>query len=243
MFFFGGGCGIQGSSCVGDLMNRFGVWAIAVAIIFAGSPLQAKSGSEAASFEAEPRMLKPSVVIDADRRVVVIKSRLLNWMNAELQEFLNSGLPLKLSFKVALFEERSFWFDGQLCSVTVKKQVSYDPVKQSYTVSELQGDKEVTRTFMDEKDARRDLLNLKTEIPIPLLMEKYPLRTYYAGVLCDVSASEVDFPFGKLLWFLRTGYTTSWFYSERISTRSLQSGRSGRQEGLGASPAAGLGLE
>jgi len=217
-------------------MNRFGLWAIFVAIVLAASPLLGKTEPQPASFESEPRMLKPSAVIDANRRVVVIKSRLLNWMNEKLEEFFKSGLPLKLSFKAALFEERDFWFDGQLRSMTVKKEVSYDPVKKSYTVVQLQGDKQVSKTFMDMKDARANLLNLETEIPIPLLMEKYPLRTYYAGVFCDVAASEVDFPFGKLLWFLRTGYTTGWFYSERISTRALQSGRSGRQQDFGTSP-------
>ena len=217
-------------------MNRFFLWVVFVAVMLAASPLQGETESRPASFEPEPRMLKPSAVIDLNGRVIVVKSGLLNWMNEELEEFFNSGLPLKLSFKASLFEERDFWFDGQLRFITVKKQVSYDPVKKSYTVVQLQGDKQVSKTFMDAKEARATLLNLETEIAIPLLMEKYPLRTYYVGVFCDVAASEVDFPFGKLLWFLRTGYTTSWFYSERISTRALQSGRSGRRPGFGTSP-------
>ena len=168
-------------------------------------------------------MMKPSAVIDEHGRVVVVKSKLLNWMDEDLGEFFESGLPLKLSFKAAIFEERDFWFDAQLASAVVKKQVSYDPVKKSYSVIVLQAEEDISREFVDEKEAMESLLSVETEIPIHLFMEKHPTRTYYAGVYCDVTASEVDFPLGHLLWFLRTGYTTDWFYSESISTQALQS--------------------
>ena len=203
------------------------VWALLVAALLAGSVL-AEPEPQAASFEPEPRMMKPAAVINARDRVVVVKSKLLNWMDDDLSEFFESGLPLRLSFKAAIFEERDFWFDAQLASAVVKKQVSYDPVEKSYTVIVLQAEEDTIKEFVDKKEAMASLLSMETEIPIHLFMEKHPRRTYYAGVYCDVTAKEVDFPLGRLLWFLRTGYTTDWFYSENISTQVLQSDGSGK---------------
>ncbi len=204
------------------------VWALLLAALLAASPTLAESEPQAASFEPEPRMMKPSAVIDENGHVVMVKSKLLNWIDEDLGEFFESGLPLRLSFKAAVFEERDFWFDAQLASAVVKKQVSYDPVKKSYTVIMLQAEEDISQEFADNKEAMQSLLNLEAEIPIHLFMEKYPRRTYYVGVYCDVTASEVDFPLGHLLWFLRTGYTTDWFYSENISTQVLQSDGPGK---------------
>jgi len=211
------------------------VCAILVTCLLTASSSFAEPEPQAASFEPEPRMMKPSAVIDENHRMVSIKSKLLNWMNDDLGEFFESGLPLRLSFKAAIFEERDFWFDAQLASTMLKKQVSYDPVKKSYTVTVLRDEKDVSREFVDQKEAMDSLLKLDIEIPIHLFMEKYPNRTYYAGVYCDVIASEIDLPFVRLLWFLRTGYTTDWFYSERISTAPLQSDGSGKRQSSGKS--------
>ena len=223
------------SSWLGGATKGSCVWAILVAGLLTASSSLAEPEPQAASFEPEPRMMKPSAVIDENHRIVSIKSKLLNWMNDDLSEFFESGLPLRLSFKAAIFEERDFWFDAQLASTMVKKQVSYDPVKKSYAVIALRGEKDVSREFVDQKEAMESLLSLDTEIPIHLFMEKYPKRTYYAGVYCDVIASEIDLPFGRLLWFIRTGYTTDWFYSERISTTPLQSDGSGKRRSSGQS--------
>ena len=223
---------IMASICLGGPVKGSCVWALLVAALLAGSPSLAES--EAASFEPEPRMMKPATVIDENGRVVMVKSKLLNWMDEDLGEFFESGLPLRLSFKAAIFEERGFWFDAQLASAVVKKQVSYDPVKKSYTVIVLRGEEDIIKEFVDEKEAMQSLLSMETEIPIHLFMEKYPRRTYYAGVYCDVTASEVDFPLGHLLWFLRTGYTTDWFYSENISTQVLQSDGPGKSRSSSA---------
>jgi len=212
---------------LGGPVKGLWVWALLVAALLAG-PALAEPDPQAASFEPEPQVMKPAAGIDENGRVVVVKSKLLNWIDEDLSEFFESGLPLRLSFKAAIFEERDFWFDAQLASAVVKKQVSYDPVKKSYTVTVLQAEEDISREFVDKKEAMESLLSLETEIPIHLFMEKYPERTYYAGVYCDVTASEVDFPLGHLLWFLRTGYTTDWFYSEKISTQALQSDGSGK---------------
>jgi len=210
------------------------VWGLLVAALLAG-PALAEPEPQAASFEPEPRMMKPAAVIDENGRVVMVKSKLLNWMDEDLGEFFESGLPLRLSFKAAIFEERDFWFDAQLASTMVKKQASYDPVKKSYMVIVLRGEEDIIKEFVDQKEAMESLLSMETEIPTHLFMEKYPRRTYYAGVYCDVTASEVDFPLGHLLWFLRTGYTTDWFYSENISTQVLQSDGSGKNSSSNAS--------
>ena len=218
---------------VGSQMKGSFVWVILIAALVAASPALAESEAQTASFGPAPRMMKPAAAIDESGSVVVVRSKLVNWMDQDLSEYFESGLPLRLSFKAAIFESRDFWLDAQLASTTVKKQVSYDPVKKSYTVIVLEGEEEISEEFVDKKDGMQRLLTLETVIPIHLFMEKHPERTYYVGVYCDVTAGEIDFPVGQLLWFLRTGYTTEWFYSEKISTQVLQSDDSGKKQHVG----------
>ena len=209
------------------------VWVILIAALVAASPVLAESEADTASSDSAPRMTKPAAAIDESGSVVVVKSKLVNWMDKDLSDYFESGLPLRLSFKAAIFEARDYWLDAQLASTTVKKQVSFDPVKKSYTVIVLEGEEEISEEFVDKKEAMQRLLTLETEIPLHLFMEKHPERTYYAGVYCDVTAGESDFPVGRLLWFLRTGYTTEWFYSEKISTQVLQGDDSGKKQHVG----------
>ncbi|MBN1593884.1 MAG: DUF4390 domain-containing protein [Candidatus Coatesbacteria bacterium] len=232
---------------LGGILRATSACAVLVACILVSALVSAQTEPEAkssqtaiatstASFEPEPRMTKPSAKIKGNRRTVIVKSRLLNWMNDDLNEFLESGLPLKLSFKAAIFEERDFWFDAQLASIIIKKQVTYDPVKKTYTVLTMRGDKEFSTEFADQGEAMDNLLGLETDLPIHLFMEKYPERKYYAGVYCDVVASEIDLPFSRMIWFLRTGYTTDWFYSERISTAPLKGDGKGKRRTVTTSP-------
>lgn len=165
--------------------------------------------------------MKPLAAIEETTWVVKIDSRLLNWANEELSELFQSGLPLKLAFRAAIFEERAFWFDAQITSVTIRKHVSYDPVKKSFTIAIIDGSQEKSLRFVDKNEAMDELLKMAASIPMPLAMEKYPKRTYYAGVCCEVRSSEMDFPLNHILWFMREGYTTDWVYSEKILTKVL----------------------
>ena len=180
------------------------------------------SSAQVKGFEPVPQMTKPSAEILENDRLVVIRSRLLNWLNEDLSAFLESGLPLTLTFKAGIFERRDFWFDAQISSVVVSKQVTFDPVSGSFTILVQQDEKKTSKTFVDKQEAMQFLLGLEVKIPIPLWLEKHPRRSYYAGVCCEVTARKMLFPLRYILWFWRPGYSTAWSFSETISTRSLQ---------------------
>ena len=64
-----------------------------------------------------------------------LKFHLADTFNPKMEEAIQNGIPTTFTYYVQLYQSRSFWNDRLLKSVTLKKTIKYDNLKEEFTIS------------------------------------------------------------------------------------------------------------
>ena len=111
---------------------------------------------------------------------LVLGCRLENAFTEDLEEMILSGLQASFIFQVGIFRGRMFWPDKEITSFELKHTITYDHLKDEFTVSfsEVGREPVVVKKFAEA----RKLMTELTDLPVLVLNRLEPRRNYYAKV-------------------------------------------------------------
>jgi hypothetical protein len=89
---------------------------------------------------------------------LLVYARVTDCFTKEMEAAILAGVPTTFTFFVDLYQERRYWLDKKLVSMTVQHTIKYDNVKRLFLVS-FDGEKEPA-SFQDFESAKRAMADL-----------------------------------------------------------------------------------
>jgi hypothetical protein len=181
-------------------------------LLFLLQPLQ---GSAADGPKISGPQFTDIIVTTSDTHLLFF-GELKNSLTSEMLEGLHSGIPVEFSFFVELEKVESSWFDDQLTKIEFSHSLSYDTLKQVYTVKTEEISKKVhTVNTLEQATA---LLNEINGLKIVRLEELEPDQTYRLRVKADLYKKTLPLSLHSIIpfiswWDLKTDwYTIEFIY-------------------------------
>ena len=124
------------------------------------------------------------IIVTTSDTHLLFFGELKNSLTSEMIEGLHSGIPVQFSFFVELEKVKSNWPDEELTSIEFSHSLSYDTLKQVYTVmtEEISQKTHTVRTL----DEALTLINEINGLKIVMLTELEPDQTYRLRVKADL---------------------------------------------------------
>lgn len=151
------------------------------------------------------------IIVTTSDSHLLFFGELENSLTSEMIEGLYSGIPVEFSFFVELEKIESNWFDDQLAKIEFSHSLSYDTLKQLYTVKTQEISKKVhTVETLEEAKA---LLNEINGLKIVKLEELEPDQTYRLRVKADLYKKTLPLSLHSVIpfiswWDLNTDWHT-----------------------------------
>lgn len=151
------------------------------------------------------------IIVTTSDTHLLFFGELENSLTTEMLEGLHSGIPVEFSFFAELEKIQSNWPDDQLTRIEFSHSLSYDTLKQVYTVNtEEISKKEHTVDTLDEATA---LLNEINGLKIVRLDELEPDQTYRLRVKADLYKKTLPLSLHSVIpfvswWDLKTDWHT-----------------------------------
>jgi len=150
---------------------------------------------------------------------LVLNASLKNGLSEEIIEVIKSGVPVSITYKVALKIKRPLFFNKKIDTRVIKRSVEYDILQEEYKLFNNSGRKITTKNTDDLDEA---LLSLTTLENIPLI-ETDKLnkdKKYFAEVKAQLNSKRSWFPFDYILFFFPfLNFDTSWENSSSFSLK------------------------
>lgn len=182
-----------------------------LAALAAGVSLFAGSSAWAAS---------PSLVnigVTTEGKFVTMNARLIDGFTVQIQEAIDSGLPMTFTYEIELREEVSLWADSLISANIVKHTVQYDSLEKVYRFTEI--GKNVNRKIKTKDKLRSEQLMLTLKnIPIAPIFRLDPDEKYYVRIKVDLEIDRFWFPFNYIFFFVPfNDFETAWTQSSPLS--------------------------
>ncbi len=151
------------------------------------------------------------IIVTTSDTHLLFFGELRNSLTTEMIEGLHSGIPVQFSFFVELKRVEDNWLDDQLASIEFSHSLSYDTLKQLYTVRTEEISKQVhTVKTLDEATT---LLNEINGLKIVKLEELEPDQTYRLRVKADLYKKTLPLRLHSVIpfvswWDLKTDWHT-----------------------------------
>ena len=156
-----------------------------------------------------------SCFVTNDATHVLVYARVTNCFTKDMEAAILAGVPTTFTFLVDLYQERRYWLDKRITSLTIKHTIKYDIVKKLFSVSS-DGEKEPT-LFQDYESAKRSMADING---LPLTPMKSLQRNEYYYVQIKAKLEKIRLPlnmeyvfFFVSLWDFETDwYREGFFY-------------------------------
>jgi hypothetical protein len=142
--YFGGGQGIS----MLTFKRKYALSILIFFLFFLLSPLFC---------QAETARIQDLLVTNNTTHLLVY-ARVTDCFTKEMEAAILAGVPTTFTFFVDLYQERRYWLDKKLVSMTVQHTIKYDNVKRLFLVS-FDGEKEPA-SFQDFESAKRAMADL-----------------------------------------------------------------------------------
>lgn len=164
--------------------------------------------------ESGPKISGPhftDIIVTTSDTHLLFFGELRNSLTTEMIEGLHSGIPVQFSFFVELKKVESNWLDDELASIEFSHALSYDTLKQLYTVRTEEISKQIhTVKTLDEATT---LLNEINGLKIVKLEELEPDQSYRLRVKADLYKKTLPLSLHSVIpfvswWDLKTDWHT-----------------------------------
>ncbi len=169
------------------------------------------AGSEAANGSQISGPHFTDIIVTTSDTHLLFFGELKNSLTSEMIEGLHSGIPVQFSFFVELEKVEANWLDDELTSMEFSHSLSYDTLKQVYTVTTEEISKKVhTVKTLDEA---KTLLNEINGLKIVKLGELEPDQAYRLRVKADLYKKTLPLSLHSVIpfvswWDLKTDWHT-----------------------------------
>ncbi len=84
-----------------------------------------------------PGLVPPDIRIYDNH--LIVSTELKDWFTPELRETLHSTIPVKISLRVQIFREKTFWVDDKAVSESFTKRIVYDKKTKQFILEYQDG--------------------------------------------------------------------------------------------------------
>ncbi|MGV7220198.1 MAG: DUF4390 domain-containing protein [Nitrospinales bacterium] len=168
--------------------------------------------------QADPTMV--NIGVQATEELLVIDGELVDAFSENMDEAIDSGVPMTLNYYVELRKKVVVFRDSIIGKNTIHSTVKFDSLKNIYKCS-LSGKGVKRKVQTQSKNKCQQLIVTLKDIPLAPLFKLEPNEKYYVRIKAEMEADELMFPFNYLLFFVPfDGFETSWSESSLLAIES-----------------------
>jgi hypothetical protein len=156
----------------------------------------------------EPRLTDLTITNTRDNLLVYM--RVQGAFRQDMTEAAHSGVPTTFSFLASLYETRSLWFDKQISEITATHTLSYDALKEEFSVTRSweAGPARVTRSFEEARQWMTSVERLK----VATIDQLQKGKSYQLRAKAELSQLTLPFYLHYVLFFLSYwDFETDWY--------------------------------
>ena len=165
--------------------------------------------------EASPSLV--NIGVGTRGKVVVINARLIEGFSVDIEEAIESGVPITFTFDAELRQLNDLWNDTLISSNTIKHTIKYDSLKQVYRFTEFgKGVKKKIATRNKQK--YQQMMLTLNNIPIASSRRLNFNEKYYVRIKANLETDSFWYPFNHLFFFLPfNSFSAAWTESSPLS--------------------------
>lgn len=183
--------------------RRSVLWvALLIGVLRCGSPLQA----DALDGTLEVR----SAYVSVDNDVIELHARVQYPENDQIRAALQDGVTLSFDLEVNLSRERRLWFDAEVASVQLHRELAYHTVSDRYVVRDVRsGEQESFPTL----EAALDYLGTIDGWPIAVVPQLSASSAYRVSVRAGIRRGRMPDTLRTVMFWTDDWHRTSAWYS------------------------------
>ena len=165
--------------------------------------------------EAAPSLV--NIGVGTKGKIVVINAHLLEGFTNNIEEAIESGVPITFTFEAELRQVNDFWNDTLISSNTINHTIKYDSLKKVYRFTEF--GKGVKRKIATRNKQKYQQMMLTLDnIPISSARRLSFNEKYYVRIKASLETDRFWFPFNHLFFFLPfDSFDAAWAESSPLS--------------------------
>jgi hypothetical protein len=150
-----------------------------------------------------------SAYVNVDNGVFLLHARVEYPDNPEIRDALRDGITLSFELDTRVERHRRFWFDAEVVSLTLRRELSFHAVSERYIVRDVRSGDQQSFPTLEEA-----LQQLGTVDAWPILVEpQLGGGEYEVGVRAGVRRGRLPASLRALLFWTNDWYRTSEWYT------------------------------
>ncbi len=135
-----------------------------------------------------------------------VNFRLAGAFTPEVEEVMNSGLPVAFHHTIRAYRRRAGWLDRLVAERRVTTTVNFDTLTKQYRISRSVDEQLVDTLLTDKPEEMSGWMTRIERVDLPLEGETAPLERYYVKVKSEI---QNRFVFFFIPWDFETAWTRS----------------------------------
>lgn len=150
------------------------------------------------------------VLVSLRNGELLVVAKLQGCFTPKMESAILAGIPTSFTFIIDLYQERPFWFDRHLKTITEIKTVKYDLLKKIFYVTAINSKEPLT--FHDFEAAKRAMSEYSISIPMPDVQEKKDQGSYYVKMKAKLDKIKLPLKLELILFFVSLwDFETDWY--------------------------------
>jgi hypothetical protein len=150
-----------------------------------------------------------SAYVNVDNGVFLLHARVEYPNNPEIRDALRDGITLSFDLDTRVERHRRFWFDAEVVTLTLRRELSYHAVSERYIVRDVRSGDQQNFATLEEA-----LTQLGTVDGWPILVEpQLDGGQYQVGVRAGVRRGRLPSSLRALMFWTDDWHRTSEWYS------------------------------
>ena len=153
------------------------------------------------------------VNIEEQRDKLIIGFKANDCFSSEMEEAIQNGVPLVLTFNVEVFQPKKLWPDKCLAASSLMHMIEYDTLKDEFVVLLAGKDSKLRfQSFNEAKQTVATVDNLQVDMGKNLKTKKNYYVRYFLKIDTTANGAKLPFYLEHIFTFLKWGQTKlQWF--------------------------------
>ncbi|HOJ52727.1 MAG TPA: DUF4390 domain-containing protein [Syntrophales bacterium] len=150
------------------------------------------------------------VLVSMKNGDLLVVAKLQGCFTPKIESAILAGIPTTFTFIIDLYEERPFWFDRRIKTVSEVKTIKYDLLKKIFYVTI--GHATEPLTFQDFESAKRAMSEYNITIPASDILRKTNNSAYYVKMKAQMDKIKLPLRLEMIFVFVSLwDFETAWY--------------------------------
>ncbi|MCX7983245.1 MAG: DUF4390 domain-containing protein [Syntrophales bacterium] len=155
------------------------------------------------------------VLISMKNGEIMVVGKLQGCFTPKIESAIMAGIPTTFTFIIHLYEERPFWFDRRLKTVSEAKTIKYDLLKKIFYISSTQTKEAIA--VNDFETAKKVMSDYIVTMHVQDVLKKSNHSSYYVKMKAKMDKIRLPFRLELVLFFVSLwDFETDWYRQEVV---------------------------